>query len=177
MGSDFRFAVAFDAPAIVAFVNDAYHGPDSALGWTPETHLHAGPRANLAAISAQIAGNHSRIILCDDGGRLAGCVVIERKNADGHIGMLAVRPRLQAKGLGRAILAEAETRLVDLWSCVSATLTVINLLSDLIAYYQWRGYTLTGKTEPFTCDEEPGAVRRDYHVSVMRKPLGRHRPE
>ncbi len=41
-----------DAEAITAMVNAAYSGADAAAGWTPETHLHAGPRTTLAEVQA-----------------------------------------------------------------------------------------------------------------------------
>ncbi len=158
MTPEFRFANASDAPAVTSFV-------------TQETHLHAGPRTDLATISAQLANSNWRIILYEDDCRLIGCAAMERVGAAGRISMFAVRPGLEAQNLGNAVLAEAEKTLVALWGCSSATLTVINLQSALIAFYQRRGYALTDEQAPFPFDEAQGVQRRDYHVVVMRKSL------
>ena len=160
-------AVPADAGAVVDLVNAAYSGPEAAQGWTPETHLHAGPRTTLAEVNAILADPAQRILLCH-APDLAASVQI---GADGHLGMLAVRPLRQAGGIGRALLAHAEDRARALWACDSLTLTAISLQTDLIAFYERRGYRRTGLREPFPHDEQPGALRLDFDLIELTKPF------
>ncbi|MFN5999730.1 MAG: GNAT family N-acetyltransferase [Paracoccaceae bacterium] len=163
----FRDATPADAEAINDLVNAAYSGPEAAQGWTPETHLHAGPRTTLAEVRTILADATQRILLCHAPG-LVGSVQID---AGGNLGMLAVPPLRQAGGIGRALLAHAEDRARTLWACQSLTLTAISLQTDLIAYYERRGYRRTGRREPFPHDEQPGALRQDFDLIELKKPL------
>ncbi|MDP3194069.1 GNAT family N-acetyltransferase [Tabrizicola sp.] len=163
----FRDAMLDDAAAIADLVNSAYSGPDAARGWTPETHLHAGPRTTLAEVRGILADPHHRILLCH-APDLAGSVQID---ASGHLGMLAVHPLRQAEGIGRALLDHAETRAVSLWGVPSLTLTAINLQTALIAYSERRGFRRTGRREAFPHDEQPGALRQDFDLIELTKPI------
>jgi ribosomal protein S18 acetylase RimI-like enzyme len=156
-----------EAQAITDLVNSAYSGPDASHGWTPETHLHAGPRTTLAEVQDILADPQQRILLCH-APDLAGSVQID---ASGHLGMLAVPPLRQAGGIGRALLDHAETRAVELWGVQSLTLTAISLQTALIAYYERRGFQRTGRREPFPHDEQPGALRLDFDLIELSKPL------
>jgi ribosomal protein S18 acetylase RimI-like enzyme len=163
----FRDATPADPEVVTDLVNAAYSGPDAAQGWTPETHLHAGPRTTLVEVQAILADPTQRILLCY-GPILVGSVQID---AGGHLGMLAVPPLRQASGIGRALLAHAEDRARALWACDSLTLTAISLQTDLISYYERRGYQRTGRREPFPHDEQPGALRHDFDLIELKKPL------
>jgi GNAT superfamily N-acetyltransferase len=163
----FRDATPADAVAVTDLVNAAYSGPEAAQGWTPETHLHAGPRTTLAEVQTILADPAQRILLCHSPD-LVGSVQID---AGGHLGMLAVPPLRQAGGIGRALLAHAEDRARVVWGCESLTLTAISLQTDLIAYYERRGYQRTGRREPFPHDDQPGALRRDFDLIELEKPL------
>jgi ribosomal protein S18 acetylase RimI-like enzyme len=163
----FRDALAADALAVTSLVNAAYSGPEATIGWTPETNLHSGPRTTLAEIEAILADPNQRILLCE-AAEIAGSVLVD---AQGHLGMLAVPPRLQASGIGRRLLAHAEVRAAQLWGCSSLTLSAISLQTALIAWYERRGYRQTGAREPFPHDEQPGALRLDYDLILLEKRL------
>lgn len=167
----FRFADASDASAIVAVIERAYRGEESKQGWTNEDHLFDGPRTNTAEVEALIADRDSRFVLALDGAAIAGCALVRNQNGTGYFGLFAVRPGLQGTGLGRTIMVEAERAIRDLWRCSAIVMTVINLRTDLIAYYQRRGYRLTGEQLPFPTDQAAVATRDDFHLVVLRKDL------
>jgi ribosomal protein S18 acetylase RimI-like enzyme len=87
--------------------------------------------------------------------------------------MFAVNPVLQAGGIGRGLLAEAERIGRDEWGARSMKMTVITQRQDLIAWYERRGYTVTGETEPFPHGNDRfGLPRRiDLSFDVLVKPL------
>ena len=82
-------------------------------------------------------------------------------------------PELQRAGIGRAILAEAERVVREDWRLPRMCMTVIDLRTELIAWYQRRGYRLTGETRPFPAtDPRFGLPRRDdLRFAVLEKVL------
>jgi GNAT superfamily N-acetyltransferase len=68
-----------------------------------------------------------------------------------------VEPTAQNSGVGRAVLAHAEG-LARGWGCSRMRMTVISTRSELIAYYERRGYVRTGIREPFPADAGVGVL-------------------
>jgi ribosomal protein S18 acetylase RimI-like enzyme len=177
----FRHAVQADVPALVALVERAYRSPETAGSWVSEAHLLKGPRTSGAEISGLISLAGSKFIVAQVDGRIAGCCLVQKTKAvDGHtkpgegaayFGMFAIDPTIHSSGLGKKILAEAERQVREMWGVGAMTMTVINLRTELIAYYQRRGYALTGKTEPFPFSATTGETTRDFHLAEMRKVL------
>lgn len=178
----FRHAVQSDVPALVALVERAYRSPETAGSWVSEAHLLKGPRTSGAEISGLISLADSKFIVAELDGRIAGCCLVQKTKAvDGHtrkpgegaayFGMFAIDPAIHSSGLGKKILAEAERQVREMWGVGAMTMTVINLRTELIAYYQRRGYALTGRTEPFPFSATTGETTRDFHLAEMRKDL------
>ena len=86
--------------------------------------------------------------------------------------MLTVSPGLQAGGLGRHLLGEAE-RYAREWGASDVVMTVISVRDSLIAWYERRGYLRTGERRPFPRgDERFGRPERDdLEFVVLEKPL------
>ncbi len=102
---------------------------------------------------------------------------------DAYIGMFAVHPNLQGAGVGNVILQAAETfaerhllgdkasstqvldqQVSDQQPSTKAKRLTMSILShrpELLAYYQRRGYQLTGHSEPFPVDGNNGEPKRD----------------
>jgi ribosomal protein S18 acetylase RimI-like enzyme len=85
--------------------------------------------------------------------------------------MLTVRPDLQAHGIGRRLLAAAEGHAQQHFNARRMEMTVIEMRHELIAWYERRGYRLTGELKPFPYgDERFGLPRReDLRFVVMRR--------
>lgn len=90
-----------------------------------------------------------------------------------YFGMFSVDPTLQGGGVGKLVLAEAERIAREAWSADSLELTVINLRSELIAWYERRGYERTGGSKDFPYGDERFGIpaRDDLRLTVLRKPL------
>jgi ribosomal protein S18 acetylase RimI-like enzyme len=161
-----------DIPAVVALVNLAYRGE---VGWTPET-LIAGQRTDADTLRADIAAApHARLLLHRGPGNdaLLGTVWLEPDpTGTWYLGMLAVRPDLQERRLGRTLLGEAEA-IASRDGGRRIRMTVVNLRHALIAWYERRGYVQTGEVLPFPYgDARFGIPRRDdLHFIVLEKSL------
>jgi len=169
----YRTASADDVRAIVALVQSAYRGEASRAGWTTEADLLDGQRTDVDEVAALIGAPASRILLCEQGGVLLASAHLEKHAATCHFGMFAVRPDRQGGGLGQAMLAEAERMARDEWGCREMQMTVITLRTELIAWYERRGYRHTGvfKTFPYG-DARFGLPKRgDLRLEVLHKLL------
>jgi ribosomal protein S18 acetylase RimI-like enzyme len=98
----------------------------------------------------------------DSNGSLLGTVWLEPKeNGVWYLGLLTVRPDLQNSQLGRSLLPAAEGFARER-GARSIRMSVVNLRKTLIAWYERRGYIVTGETQPFPHgDERFGRPLRD----------------
>jgi GNAT superfamily N-acetyltransferase len=152
-----RFTVASqaDVEALVQLVNGAYRGESSRRGWTTEEHLLGGQRTDSAKIADMIAAPGSAILLLHEPAGPCACVHLERRTDQVcYLGMLTVRPDLQAGGIGRQLLASAESYARQFFGARYMEMTVIDSRHELIAWYERRGYHQTGETRPFPYDDE-----------------------
>jgi len=87
--------------------------------------------------------------------------------------MLTVRPVGQARGLGRALLAASEQWAAREWGTREIQMTVIAQRTELIAWYERRGYRRTGERRPFPYDDVRFGLpqRPDLYFNVLAKTL------
>jgi ribosomal protein S18 acetylase RimI-like enzyme len=157
-------------------VNSAYRGESSRRGWTTEADYLDGQRTDAASLARDLAADpQARLLLLrDDDATLLGSVWLEPVG-DGetwYLGMLTVRPDIQDRGLGRTLLEAAE-RAVREAGGSRVRMTVVSIRDTLIAWYQRRGYALTGETRPFPYEDQRfGEPRRpDLEFVVLEKRL------
>lgn len=164
-------ATAADLPALVALVNSAYRGETSRQGWTTEADLLGGTRTDEATLRAVLRDPHSTILTARaaDGG-LLGSFHLEGRGDCLELHMLAVRPDLQARGVGKRLLAAAEAHARAL-GCRTCRMTVLDGRPELLAFYERRGYRRTGETEPFPEGEQHGIPTRPLTLLVLTKPV------
>ncbi|WP_156680634.1 GNAT family N-acetyltransferase [Sphingomonas profundi] len=169
-----RLAVAGDIAALHGLVEGAYRGERSRAGWTYEADLLGGQRTDVAALAAILADADQRLLVAEGEAGLAGCVQVSRRDGGtAALGLLSVDPARQAAGLGRQLIAAAERTARDLFGAATMEMTVIRQRDRLIAYYERRGYALTGEERPFPYGDERFGLplRPDLAFVVLTKPL------
>lgn len=169
----FRFATADDIPLLVVLTESAYRGDDSRAGWTTEADLLDGQRTDLEEITDLVRGPQTRFLLAMHEQRVLGSVLLSSNGDHVYIGMFAVSPVEQGRGIGRLMLAEAEA-IAGREAFARTEMTVIGQRPELIAWYRRRGYELTGERRAFPYDDlRFGIPRRpDLYFEVMTKALG-----
>jgi len=173
----FRAATAEDVEAVVALTQSAYRGEASRVGWTTEADLLDGQRTDAREVAGLIANPGVKLLLAEREGRLLASCVLERlidgDGCDGYFGMFSVRPEAQGNGTGRALLAEAERVARDEWHARTMRMTVIDVRSELIAWYERRGYRRTGEYRPFPYGDPRFGIpkRDDLRFEWLVKPL------
>ena len=169
----FRRATLADVPAVVSLVESAYRGDASRAGWTTEADLLDGQRTDADDVARLVTSSATRIVLAEGEDGLVGSVLLRDEGSCVYIGMFAVRPGGQGRGVGSALLAEVERVSREELDRNEARMTVLVQRTELIAWYERRGYQRSGEREPFPYhDPRLGVPRRDDLVfEVLRKTL------
>ncbi|MEN5230448.1 GNAT family N-acetyltransferase [Brevundimonas naejangsanensis] len=173
-GPVFRPATPDDVPALRALIESAYRGDSAKVGWTHEADLLGGQRTDEAELRDILADASRIILLAEIDGALTGCVQVAAQGEGlAYLGLLTVDPARQAGGLGRLLIEAAEAEAAARFAATRMEMTVIRQRAELIAWYERRGYRLTGETRPFPLDDPRfGLPRtRDLAFVVLEKPL------
>lgn len=169
----FRLATLADAPTIVRLVNGAYRGEGDAHGWTSERDLVTGARTDARRLAALLARPSSVVLVAEREGKILGCVHLQRDDASDacELGMFSVDIREQAAGIGRALLARAEWHARDAMGARTMVMHVVSIRSELLAYYERRGYRRTGRLQPFVPRNGEGFLRGPLSFERLERPL------
>jgi GNAT superfamily N-acetyltransferase len=155
---------------ITQLINSAYRGDDTGMGWTSENEYMEGLRVTEADMERLFDRPGSDNFQCSDQmGEIVGFVSLERRPEDIYLGLLSVLPKTQAGGVGKRILnfADGYARAAGRRAIL---ITVVNVRAELIAWYERRGYRVTGKTVPFP--DEAGKPKVPVWLIEMRKEIG-----
>lgn len=172
----FRRAGAADVAELVRLVESAYRGEGSKQGWTTEAELLDGQRTDADGVSALLVAPASAIIVAFDDqapSSLLACAHIQMHDDGCHFGMFAVNPTLQRGGIGKLLLAECERFAAREFAAEQMVMWVIWTRTELIAFYERRGYSRTGEQAAFPYgDPRFGLPKRDdLHFVVFSKAL------
>ncbi|GAA4885858.1 GNAT family N-acetyltransferase [Actinomycetospora straminea] len=166
-----RVADAADVDSLLALVHSAYRGPSGRQGWTSEADLIDGPRTTRDLLAADVADPAITVLVAGD---LVGCaaVTLAEGASTASFGMFAVRPDVQAGGVGSTLLSAAEENARER-GATAMEMCVIDRRAELIAWYERRGYVRTGETRPFPYGAEGVGEPRgdDFVFAVLEKDL------
>jgi GNAT superfamily N-acetyltransferase len=169
----FRTATPDDVPVLVELIQSAYRGEASRAGWTTEADILEGQRVDPEGVLAVVRGPAGRLIAVERGGELVACCQLDHRGDHAYFGMFAVRPVLQAAGVGKAVLAEAERFARHEWGVAEMHMKVISVREDLVAWYLRRGYARAGETSPFPYGDDRFGLptRADLEFELLTKKL------
>lgn len=163
-----RPAIATDLYAIHPVIERAYRGDSARLGWTHEADLLSGTRTDLATLHTIIADPAQVLLAMFEGAKPLGCVnVVDCRDGLAYLGMLCIEPERQGERLGRELMAAAEDHARVSFGAHSIEMTVIEQRRELIAFYERRGWCVTGERRPFPIPLDP-----PYFMAVLAKSLG-----
>ena len=168
----FRCATIEDAAEIAQLVNSCYRGDSSRVGWTTEADLLDGTRTDEEEIKSLVSQRGSMILICLDGKEIIGSVHLQKQGDASYLGMLVVKPSIQGGGIGRQLMEAAEQEVRREWGSTRMTMSVITMRSELIAYYERRGYRRTGLHKPFVFDDTHGIAKVEgIELEILEKDL------
>lgn len=167
-----RAAADADVPEIVGLVQAAYRGEG---GWTTESHLVDGHRTDADEVLAMLADPCVTLLVAQQAGEIVGCCYTRRDPADAdgltraELGLFAVRPDAQSRGLGGRLLEAQAERLRTSGTDV-LVIQVLQGRPELQQWYRRHGFTDTGRAVPFAGD--PAWLKvSGLGMDIMERPL------
>lgn len=162
-----RPATSADLPALHRVIERAYRGDSAKLGWTHEADLLFDTRTDISTLEAIVADPAQVLLTLFEGTVPLGCVnVADRGCRLAYLGLLCVEPTRQGEHLGRSLMAAAEAYARDSFGCDRIEMTVIEQRRELVAYYERRGWRVTGEKRDFPVPLDP-----PFFMEVLVKPL------
>jgi GNAT superfamily N-acetyltransferase len=167
-----QIANEHDIPGLESLLNSAYRGDGSKKGWTSEADLISGELRTDASTLRDLFKTPGAVFLkhSSDAMTIDGCVFLHQIAQRLYLGMLSVSPLIQAKGIGKLLLAAAEERAKRL-GCQAIFMKVISARTELIQWYERKGYSRTGETEPFPTDGRFGKPTQALEFIILEKKL------
>ena len=154
-GARLRFAAEADIENLVTLINAAFVVEQVAI---------PGDRIDRIGVQRYMATG--RFFALEIAGNLVGCVYVEKRGPRGYLGLLAVHPVQQGRGIGRTLTGEAE-RYFRGEGCSAVDLRVISARVELVAFYEKLGFTVQG-TSPIP---ESAPLKIPCHYIHMSKSL------
>jgi GNAT superfamily N-acetyltransferase len=156
-----RFGEPADAAQLVRLINVAF---------LPEQIAIEGDRINAEKLQPFFV--KGKFLVLENAEGVAGCVYAEARGNRGYIGLLALRPELKGRGLGRVLMSQAESFL-NAAGCVAADLRTISARTDLVPMYKHLGYQEMGTAA--MPPEIP--LKIPCHFIIMSKALKKLEPD
>lgn len=159
-----------DIPELLLLVNSAYRGEASRKGWTTEADLLAGELRTDAENLRELMEKENAVILqCrEEGSGLVGCVYLEKRGDRMYLGMLTVTPERQTAGIGKLLMQAAEEHAAS-EQCRAVYFRVLSGRHELVAWYERRGYRLTGERQAYDAPAKFGTPSRFLEFELMEK--------
>ena len=150
-----RAATVEDVPRIVTLLNAAF---------AMERAFIDRDRTSIEEITRYMGTGSFFVVDGDDG--LRACMYLERRGDRMYLGMLAVNPAQQKRGLGRLMMAAAEQRAAA-GGCRAIDIRIVDRRTELPPFYRALGFVDSG-TEPF---DDPLLTKPCYFL-LMTKAVG-----
>ncbi|MDH5551719.1 MAG: GNAT family N-acetyltransferase [Nitrosomonas sp.] len=127
-------------------VNLTYRGE---IGWTKETQIIQGDRTCPNEIASAISNPNAQFLVVNQPHRLVSCIYVAQEKDAAYIGFFSIHPDLQGKGYGKHVLKQAETYAHEKLGVRKYIMFVVSQRTELIAFYERRGYSRTGRIEAY----------------------------
>lgn len=150
-----RVASVDDSPALARLIS---------LAFQVEAFFKIGDRTNPDEVR-DLMRTGEFLVIEEPPGRTAGCVHLRIDGSSGHFAMLSIDPAKQGRGLGRALVDEAEAR-CRAAGCGRMDIEVVNLRQELPPFYRRLGYVETG-TAPFPDSER--STKPCYFILMSKR--------
>jgi GNAT superfamily N-acetyltransferase len=144
-----------DVEPLLKIINKAYE---------VESFFIEGDRITQSGLEQRF--DTGAILVIEENSEVLGCIYFEIRLERAYFGLLAIRPDQQGKGLAFRLINEVETYCLNA-QCRFMDIQVVNLRTELLAYYHKLGYVETG-TAPY---EKADTSKIPCHFLILSKPL------
>ena len=167
-----RTAKIDDVAQLVEWINLADRA-QSERSWTTEKAFVDGIRITNEQLSGDLSWSNFKLFIGEnEQGLLVACIGLSIDHNSVEIGTFAIDSSIQNLGYGKQMLNYVEVYVAQ--SCMEVRdliMYVLDVRSELIAYYQRRGYQITGHTEPYPVNANVGQPLVPIQLIEMKKAI------
>lgn len=102
---------------------------------------------------------------------LVACIGLSIDHNSVEIGTFTIDSSIQNLGYGKQMLNYVEVYVAQSYMDVRDLIMVLHVRSELIAYYQRRGYQITGHTAPYPVNANVGRPLVPIQLIEMKKAI------
>ncbi|WP_336936116.1 GNAT family N-acetyltransferase [Acinetobacter beijerinckii] len=170
MSLNIRNAKVDEIEQLVELINLAYRA-QSDRSWTTEKSFVEGKRISAEQLSSDLNQSNFELLVGEnEHDALVGCIGLTFNHRTVEFGTFAINPIIQNLGYGRELLDYVEAYVAQNYLEIQHLIMyVLDVRCELIAYYQRRGYELTGHTEPYPIDADVGQPLVPIQLIEMKK--------
>ena len=145
----------------------------SERSWTTEKAFVDGIRITNEQLSGDLSRSNFKLFIGEnEQGLLVACIELSLDHNSVEIGTFAIDSSVQNLGYGKQMLNYIEAYVAQSCSEVrDLIMYVLDVRSELIAYYQRRGYQITGHTEPYPVNANVGQPLVPIQLIEMKKAI------
>ena len=172
MSLNIRNAKINDVAQLVDLINLAYRA-ESERSWTTEKAFVDGTRITNEQLSEDLSRSNFKLFVGEnEQGLLVACIGLSLDHNSVEIGTFAIDSSVQNLGYGKQMLNYVEAYVAQSCSEVrDLIMYVLDVRSELIAYYQRRGYQITGHTAPYPVNANVGQPLVPIQLIEMKKAI------
>ena len=132
-----------------------------------------GIRITNEQLSGDLSRSNFKLFIGEnEQGLLVACIELSLDHNSVEIGTFAIDSSIQNLGYGKQMLNYVEVYVAQSCSEVrDLIMYVLDVRSELIAYYQRRGYQITGHTEPYPVNANVGQPLVPIQLIEMKKAI------
>ncbi|USP41935.1 GNAT family N-acetyltransferase [Acinetobacter sp. XS-4] len=169
---NFRLAQFADIPQLIDLINKSYR-EQQGRSWTTELEWVKGQRITEHQLEEQLQFANSILLVAEaNSSKIVACIGLTFENNQVEVGTFCTDPHVQNMRIGRSVLEYAEQyALKEDPHLVNAVMYVLDVRSELIAYYERRGYVKTGNEQPYPVEANVGVPMVPIKLIEMKKDL------
>ncbi|TCB81446.1 GNAT family N-acetyltransferase [Acinetobacter sp. ANC 4173] len=170
----FRKAELKDVEQLLYLINRAYRD-DTARSWTNEAKFVSGARIDEQQLQQALADQNFHLYVAEIDNDLSSlsivaCIGLTFNTQEVEIGTFCVDPDFQNAGVGKVVLSFAEAQALLIQPNLDVyVMFVLDIRTELLAYYQRRGYRLTELKISYPLDANVGQPLRHIELQQMLK--------
>ncbi|MGR2824752.1 GNAT family N-acetyltransferase [Acinetobacter sp. 1124_18A] len=169
---NFRLAQFADIPQLVDLINTSYR-EQQGRSWTTELEFVKGQRITEHQLEEQLQLSNSTLLVGEtNSSKIVACIGLTFENNQVEVGTFCTDPHVQNMRVGRSVLEYAEQyALKEVPHLTNAVMYVLDVRSELIAYYERRGYVKTDNEQPYPVEANVGVPIVPIKLIEMKKDL------
>ena len=161
-----RLASKADIQQLTILINTAYRTLD---GWTTEAGMIQGDRIQEKQLYDLLNLENFQLFVLEIDNKLLGCIGVSLGQQVAEIGSFAVAPAEQNSGYGKQLLDFAESHIFEIFKKNVIQMSLLNVRTELLVYYQRHGYQLTEKIEAYPLGQNVGEPLIPLHLLILEK--------